>query len=392
MTAKLPSGGLLAAALAACAGACSANTAELTPLAWQKVADSPTGTKGSILSVPGAAGAFDEVGNFTVSAFRDAGITSLYYGGADSSGAGICPGINVAHWRIGLARSQDGVSFQRVPGDKTGGAILDNGDAGRFDSYLTYRPFVLKDGAVYRMWYNGSSKPFNDCRVQPAGPTRLADNRRIGYAQSTDGVIWTRGHDAPYDGDGPDGSELPLGGAGSIDAQQVGYVWVLKDGAQYKLYYSANDQTNTWRVALATSTDARHWTKVRGKGATGAVLDIGAAGSVDAACAYQPTVVKESASLYRMWYRACANPAATVGGPSGGVIAYAESNDGITWVKTPAGGQANVALVAGAAGAFDSGGLTTPAVFRDGTTWNMYYAGFDTTGVFMSGLARAPAP
>jgi hypothetical protein len=390
MTAKVGPRGALAAALALCV-ACSANTAELTPIAWEKVGDSPTGARGSILSTPGGAGSFDEVGNFTVSAFRDAGVTSLYYGGADASGNGICPGINVAHWRIGLARSQDGVSFQRVAGDRTGGAILDNGDAGRFDSYLTYRPFVLKDGDVYRMWFNGSSKPFNDCRIEPAGPERLADNRRIGYAQSSDGVHWTRGHDAPYDGDGPDGSELPLGPAGAIDAQQVGYVWVLKDGAEYKMYYSANDVTNTWRVALATSNDARHWTKVRGKGATGAVLDIGAPGSVDAACAYQPTVVKESASLYRMWYRACSAPS-PLGGPSGGVIAYAESNDGITWVKTPAGGNANVALTAGATGAFDAGGLTTPAVFRDGATWNMYYAGFDTTGVFMAGLARAPAP
>jgi len=48
------------------------------------------------------------------------------------------------------------------------------------------------------------------------------------------------------------------------------------------------------------------------------------------------------------------------------------------------------ALSKGAAGQFDSGGLTTPAVFLDGTTWNMYYAGFDTTGRFLAGLARAP--
>jgi hypothetical protein len=48
------------------------------------------------------------------------------------------------------------------------------------------------------------------------------------------------------------------------------------------------------------------------------------------------------------------------------------------------------ALSKGDAGQFDSGGLTTPAVFLDGTTWNMYYAGFDTNGRFLAGLARAP--
>jgi len=124
-----------------------------------------------------------------------------------------------------------------------GGALLDNGDPGAFDSQITYRPFVLKDGAVYRMWFNGSSKPFN-C---PTG-TR-ADNRRIGYA---------------------------------------------------------------------------------------------------------------------------------------------ESNDGVTWVKIPQPGPGGAALARGAAGAFDSGGLTTPSVSLGPTAWSMYYAGFDTGGQFLAGVARAP--
>jgi hypothetical protein len=371
--------GAMAAAIAA---ACSSSTAPITPLQWEKVLSSSTGVNGSILGL-GAPGTFDEIGNFTVSAFRDAGVTSLYYGGAAAGGT--CPGINNAHWRIGLARSQDGVAFTRVPGSQTGGAILDNGAAGAFDSYLTYRPYVLKDGTTFRMWYNGSTKPFNDCHA-PAGQSPLADNRRIGYAESSDGVTWTKF----YDGDGPGGSVLPLGGPGEIDAQQVGYVWVIKDGTQYKMFYSANDVTNTWRVALAVSDDARHWTKVRSKSANGAVLDVGPTGAFDVACAYQPSVVKERADLYRMWYRGCQAPS-PLGGPSQGVIGYAESNDGITWVKVNAGGPQGEALEKGPAGQFDSGGLTTPAVFLDGTTWNMYYAGFDTTGRFLAGLARAPA-
>jgi hypothetical protein len=229
------------------------------------------------------------------------------------------------------------------------------------------------------MWYNGSTKPFN-C---PNGT--LANDRRIGYAESTDGVTWTR----LYDGPGPDGSVLPLGGTGAIDAQQVGYVWVLKDGAEYKMYYSANDAQNFWRVALAVSNDARTWTKVPGKQTGGAILDLGTIGSFDVACAYQPSVVKERDQLYRMWYRGCQAPGAA-GGPSRGVIGYAESNDGLTWVKIPQPGPSGEAVSQGAAGQFDSGGLTTPSVFLDGSTWTMYYAGFDTAGVFLTGLARAP--
>lgn len=356
--------------------ACGSDTATLTPLAWQKVAGPAAG--GALLGL-GAKGSFDERGNFTVSSFKDdAGVTWLFYGGSDATGDPACPGIRDSRWRIGLARSTDGVNFTRVSGTATGGAILDNGEQGRFDSWLTYRPFVLKDGTTYRMWYNGSTQPFH-C---PTGT--LSNDRRIGYAESTDGVHWTK----HYDGVGPGGSVLPLGGAGEFDAQQVGYVWVIKDGAEYKMFYSANDALNFWRVGLAVSSDARTWTKVRGKGATGAVLDLGPPGSFDAACAYQPSVVKERDSLYRMWYRAC-NVPGQFGGPSGGTIGYAESNDGITWVKIPQPGAGGAALTAGAAGQFDSGGLTTPSVSLDATEWTMYYAGFDTAGQFLSGLARA---
>ncbi len=366
---------LLAAALVAVAG-CTAKTAELEPLAWQKVAG--PGPDGALLGL-GSAGAFDERGNFTVSAFKDGDTTWLYFGGSDTSGSASCTGINDTHWRVGLAQSTDGVDFTRVTGTETGGAILDIGEPGRFDSFLAYRPFVLKDGAVYRMWYNGSTKPFN-C---PTGT--LADDRRIGYAESTDGIHWAKS----YDGPGPGGSVLPLGAAGEFDAQQVGYAWVIRDGDQYKLYYSANDANNFWRVGLAVSSDARTWTKVRGKLASGAVLELGPPGSFDVACAYQPSVVKEKDDLYRMWYRGCAAPG-PFGGPSRGTIGYAESNDGITWVKIPQPGPSGEALGVGPVGAFDSGGLTTPSVFVDGATWNMYYAGFDTTGRFLIGLARAP--
>ncbi len=356
--------------------ACGADTARLTPLAWQKVAGPAAG--GAVLG-PGAPGAFDERGNFTVRALEDGGTTWLYYGGVDATGDPGCPGIADSHWRVGLARSTDGVTFERVAGTETGGSILDLGAPDRFDSFMIYRPFVLKDGAIWRMWYNGSSEPFN-C---PTGT--LATTRRIGYAESADGVHWTK----RYDGPGPGGSVLPLGAPGEIDAQQVGYVWVLKDGGQYRMYYSANDALNYWRVALAVSTDGRTWTKVRGKAADGAVLDLGPPGSLDAACAYQPSVVKERPDLYRMWYRGCSAPG-TFGGPSGGTIGYAESNDGIAWVKIPQPGPGGAALGPGPDGAFDSGGLTTPSVSEDASGWTMYYAGFDTSGRYLTGLARAP--
>jgi len=374
----------LAAALIA--AGCSASTVDLEPLAWQKVPGSDPALAGALLGL-GSSGAFDERGNFTVRAFRDGAAYRLYYGGSDAfdpTGNGSCPGINATHWRIGLAESSDGIRWNRVADPAlAGGAVLDKGAPGNFDDYITYRPFVLKDGALYRMWFNGSNKPFN-C---PSG-TR-ADNRRIGYAESADGVHWDVSQ--RYAGPGPGGSVLPLGPTGAIDAQQVGYVWVLKDGAQYRMYYSANDEANVWRVALAVSDDGRSWTKVPGKQFRGAVLDVGPTGSFDVACAYQPSVVKERDQLWRMWYRGC-EAAAVGGGPSRGTIGYAESNDGVTWVKIPQPGPNGAALGQGSVGppaAFDSAGLTTPSVFLDGDAWRMYYAGFDATGRFLTGLATA---
>jgi predicted GH43/DUF377 family glycosyl hydrolase len=360
---------------------CSSETVPLAPIDWQRTPGG--GPNGSVLGF-GPAGNFDEAGNFTISAFKDTdGVYKLYYGGADTATINAaCTGINGVHWRIGLATSPDGLTWTRVQGDQPKGSILDNGTgANDFDTFLTYRPYVLHDGSIYRMWYNGSTEPFN------CPNNTLALNRRIGYAESPDGVHFTKMNNGP----GIDGTMLPLGGPGSIDEQQVGYVWVIKDTNEYKMYYSANDAQNFWRVGLATSPDARTWTKKPGKLTGGAVLDLGPTGSFDVACAYQPSVFKERDQLYRMWYRGCQSARPVTGGPSQGVIGYAESNDGITWVKALQDGRPfGAALVAGVPGTFDSGGLTTPSVFLDGNTWNMYYAGFDTTGVFLTGLARAP--
>jgi hypothetical protein len=46
-------------------------------------------------------------------------------------------------------------------------------------------------------------------------------------------------------------------------------------GDQYKMYCSASAVTATSRVGLPVSTDARHWTEVRGESTGGAILDIG---------------------------------------------------------------------------------------------------------------------
>src|SRR5207244_245702 len=81
---------------------CSASTAGLAPLEWEKVPG--TGPGGAVLGL-GSPTKFDERGNFTVRAFKDGDVYKLYYGGADTFGA--CSGINSPHWPTALARPTD---------------------------------------------------------------------------------------------------------------------------------------------------------------------------------------------------------------------------------------------------------------------------------------------
>src|SRR5256885_1790645 len=109
---------------------CSSSAASVDPLPWTKVSGSTTDAplnNGGVLGL-GAPGAFDERANFTVGVIKDGDTVRMYYGGADSvQQSGGCPGINGVHWRIGLATSNDGLNFTRVPGSGAKGEILDNG-------------------------------------------------------------------------------------------------------------------------------------------------------------------------------------------------------------------------------------------------------------------------
>ena len=82
-------------AAAALVAGCSSQSSTIEPLTWEKVPG--PGPNGAVLGL-GSAGAFDEVGNFTISAFKDGATYRLYYGGADVFGD--CPGSTA---RIGAS-------------------------------------------------------------------------------------------------------------------------------------------------------------------------------------------------------------------------------------------------------------------------------------------------
>ena len=122
------------------------------------------------------------------------------------SGTGWVEGQPEPCYNIRYTESADGIAWQR-PGD----LALDYASA---DEHAFGRPWVVKDGAVYRMWFS-----------------HRGDKYRIGYAESSDGRRWTRadaaGGLAPGEGWESDMVEYPC----IIDHQ--GRRYMLYNGNDY---------------------------------------------------------------------------------------------------------------------------------------------------------------
>lgn len=103
---------------------------------------------------------------------------------------------------VKYAESDDGLDWR-----PTGLVCIDYRDA---DETAIGRPCVLKDGALYKMWY---------CRRGTA--------YRLGYAESSDGLVWDRKDD-----------EIDLeGSAESWDSEMQAYPFVFDhDGERHMLY------------------------------------------------------------------------------------------------------------------------------------------------------------
>ncbi len=99
------------------------------------------------------------------------------------------------------------------------------------------QPVVVYDGAKYRMYY-----------------TSLTHGARgaIGYAESADGLSWSRPFNGPLIFPSPSG----------WDSQCITPGAVFKDGNIWYLYYMGfSDQYGTWHIGLATSVDGISWNK-----------------------------------------------------------------------------------------------------------------------------------
>ena len=234
--------------------------------------------------------------------------------------------------------------WEKYPGNP----ILDVGPSGAWDDAEIVNSNVLFVGTEYHMWYAGSD----------------GSNRRIGYATSPDGIVWTK-----Y----PGNPVLDLGPSGSWDDVEVPSPSVIFDGIEYKMWYSGMDGSS-YRIGYATSLDGIEWTKYPGN----PVLDLGPSGAWDSGGVVVPYVLLD-ATEYKMWYSGYQYSYHWN-------IGYATSPDGIVWTKYPG----NPVIELGPSGSWEDDELHSPSVFFDGIEYKMWYAGQGASYIIKIGYATSP--
>jgi MYXO-CTERM domain-containing protein len=197
---------------------------------------------------------------------------------------------------------------------------------------------VLKEDGLYKLWYHGYAN----------------NTRQIGYAESLDGLTWTKYAGNPV---------LTPGAAAAWDADSVCEPRVLRVGAEYYMFYTRC--TGTHGIGLATSPDGKSWTKYAGN-----PVFVAAAGDVWDNLQISWGEVYYDGERFYMWY-----PGRKTTDTAGFSLGVATSPDGKTWTRSPS----NPVMTppASALGKGDDLGVeSSPTVVRMGDTLRVYYGGF----------------
>ena len=105
---------------------------------------------------------------------------------------------------------------------------MDRGVAGEWDGTSAGVGAVIYNGSIYEMWYEGAG----------AGVTQ------IGYATSTDGLVWTKSDSNPV---------LLVGPIADWDWTHVFVPTVLYDGTSYHLWYVGYSSDFKGKIGYATA-------------------------------------------------------------------------------------------------------------------------------------------
>jgi len=194
----------------------------------------------------------------------------------------------------------DGIHWTKYPGNP----VLELGPEGTWDDTLVAGPRVLKTASGYLMMYTG----FDGTRVN--AELSFDYGYTLGVANSLSGMAWEKHSLNPV---------LTLPGG------EFGMLWhdlIVERGAYYT-YYARGSRlvgNTAQRIYRATSPDGLTWTP----GET-PLIEPAPSRGFDDLDVLAPTVLVED-GIFKMWYTAVQQ-----GGDSS--IAYATSEDGLTWTK-----------------------------------------------------------
>ncbi len=238
----------------------------------------------------GTSGRGDSSGLAKGSVIKDGSTYKMWYAGSDGS-----------NLRIYYATSPDGLTWTKydntIPSNSnttsTNGRIP-LGTSGRGDSSSVTNPHVIKDGSIYKMWYQGSD----------------GSSARIFQATSPDGLNWTKTDNTiPTSSNQVSTNGRIALGISSGDSVSVFDPHVIKDGSTYKMWYSGASTTVHYRIFYATSIDGQTWVKFNNttpltsnSSSTEGRVPLGTSGTGDESWVSYPSVIKTDQG-YMMWYR-----------------------------------------------------------------------------------------
>lgn len=214
----------------------------------------PTGASGT---------GYDDLYVYAPTIIKDDLIYKIWYTG--------CKRYSWNH-RILYAESADGINWENFQ------IAIDINESGLgLDMDHCRLPNLIKDGSLFRIWYNGD------------------DPVRILYADSENGKTFTN-------------FQLQLDLSAStlgFDNIQLVSPSVIKDDSDYKMIYQGKGDDNKHRLIYAESIDGYSWSNFQ------LVVDVGASGEFyDQDAVSTPWLMKINGK-YKLWYRAVDNTGAT---------------------------------------------------------------------------------
>jgi len=293
---------------------------------WFKYAGNP------VMNV-GAAGSWESKWVMPDRVIKQGSVYKMWYTALNSSSI----------HRIGYATSPNGITWTKYAGNP----ILPLGPSS-WDAVHAGHGYVRYFNSTYHMWYFGGGSKYN-----------------IGYANSPDGIVWTKYAGNPV---------VNFGTTGQWDDGGIALASVLGPDSigGFKMWFHGVSSSGV-QIGLATATDSVTWTKYAGN----PILPHGTAGSWDDAFTGYPRVLKVDQS-YSMFY-------AGTRSPNSFQIGQATSPDGITWTKFPD----NPVLTTGSQGSSDDYAVYEGEVIDDGNLYRMWYRAHDGATVR---IAHAVSP